>query len=384
MINKWLSYCSYMESPKLVHKWTWFFLLSAALKRNVWLEWDQKIFPNFYLMIVAPAGMRKTSSMQVAKNILQDLDLIQLAPDAITREELIRQMAKTGKKNIEDLTEPISDMCIMATEAATILNKDQAKLLDDLLPLYDCPRKWSYETKNSGRDRMENAFMHIMGATTPEQLGKVLPEKVTGSGLLSRFVSIYYDRLEKIVTFPGEIRKNDEGLSEIELYLAQLRSIRGEIKLTDSFKTLYAEWRPKQHKELNQKQKVKLSYYINRRPIHLLKIAMLCAVMRFKASKDKLELIGEDFSYARSLLRETETQMDKSYQATGLSEQSALKYKVQKYLEEVDSIDFNQLFKYFMSDMDQKTLTNIISDLRKAGLVELVIGERNYDIIWKR
>jgi DNA-binding transcriptional ArsR family regulator len=335
-------------------------------------------------MIVAPAGMRKTSSMQVAKNILQDLDLIQLAPDAITREELIRQMAKTGKKNIEDLTEPISDMCIMATEAATILNKDQAKLLDDLLPLYDCPRKWSYETKNSGRDRMENAFMHIMGATTPEQLGKVLPEKVTGSGLLSRFVSIYYDRLEKIVTFPGEIRKNDEGLSEIELYLAQLRSIRGEIKLTDSFKTLYAEWRPKQHKELNQKQKVKLSYYINRRPIHLLKIAMLCAVMRFKASKDKLELIGEDFSYARSLLRETETQMDKSYQATGLSEQSALKYKVQKYLEEVDSIDFNQLFKYFMSDMDQKTLTNIISDLRKAGLVELVIGERNYDIIWKR
>ena len=173
-------------------------------------------------------------------------------------------------------------------------------------------------------------------------------------------------------------------MSESELYLAQLRSIRGEIKLTDSFKTLYAEWRPKQHKELNQKQKVKLSYYINRRPIHLLKIAMLCAVMRFKASKDKLELIGEDFSYARSLLQETETQMDKSYQATGLSEQSALKYKVQKYLEEVNSIDFNQLFKYFMSDMDQKTLTNIISDLRKAGLVELVIGERNYDIIWKR
>lgn len=384
MLQKWLSYCSYMESPPIVQTWVGLFLMSCALKRNVWLEWDRPLYPNFYLLIVAPAGMRKTSSMLDAKElIIRPTGLIRLAPTAVIREEFLHEMAGKDKpKNMLELIKPCAHMAIAATEAATILNKDNLKFLEDLLELFDCNPLFDYKTRNSGEAVMENPFLTILAATTPNQIGKVLPEQAAGSGLLSRFIAIYYEKLHKQVVFPGDLKKDAKALDEIIKYVLLASQVEGEIILSDGFRKIYEPWYLKQDNELGQQQRKKLIHYIPRRPTHLLKVAMISSVFRHIDHGKKLELQKDDFEFAYNLLRQTEKNMHKSYAAVGLSRESELKYSVATYIKESKKVDFISLFRAFRTDTNKKELMSVIIDLQATGDIRTEEKEANFDIIW--
>src|SRR5882724_6945920 len=92
----WLkAYCDYTqasESPLAFHFWTGVSCVSAVMKKRVWR--DELIFkwtPNFYIILVAPAGIAsKSTSLGLGYNLLRQCknaksqELVQFGPDSMT------------------------------------------------------------------------------------------------------------------------------------------------------------------------------------------------------------------------------------------------------------------------------------------------------------
>ncbi|KKK66944.1 hypothetical protein LCGC14_2958990, partial [marine sediment metagenome] len=78
--DNWLSgyaeYTKHSESPDLFHFWTGVFTIAGALRRQVWI--DQRYFqwtPNFYIVLVGPAGIAaKSTSLRLGTSLLRRVE----------------------------------------------------------------------------------------------------------------------------------------------------------------------------------------------------------------------------------------------------------------------------------------------------------------------
>ncbi len=75
-LKAYIEYTENSEAPYLFQFWAGIFSIAAALERNVWAQWDRILYPNFYIVLVGPSGVRKGSAMYPAERILKAADII--------------------------------------------------------------------------------------------------------------------------------------------------------------------------------------------------------------------------------------------------------------------------------------------------------------------
>ena len=103
VVGNWLQayreYTSELEAPDSYHLWTGLSILASAVRRNIFLNQGvYYLFPNLFVILVAPAGkIGKSTVIRMGRTILQEVPDVYIGPDSVTREELIREMAKAGR-----------------------------------------------------------------------------------------------------------------------------------------------------------------------------------------------------------------------------------------------------------------------------------------------
>ena len=76
-LGAYLDYSQGNEAPGAFHFWTGVALLGAACKRNVYMDMGSYfIYPNQYILIIAPSGGKKSSSLAIGNNLLETLNLM--------------------------------------------------------------------------------------------------------------------------------------------------------------------------------------------------------------------------------------------------------------------------------------------------------------------
>ena len=74
-LQGYLEYTKASESPTPFHFWTGVSTIAGALRRRVWI--DQRYFqwtPNFYIVLVGPAGVAaKSTSLRSGMKLLEKL-----------------------------------------------------------------------------------------------------------------------------------------------------------------------------------------------------------------------------------------------------------------------------------------------------------------------
>lgn len=277
-LHEYLRYTQGQESPQEFHMWTGLSIIAAVLGRNVWLDRGYyKLFPNIYVMLVAEPGICKKS---VATSI--GVSLLQALPDPpyvfaqkVTPERLIQALSEQLEVEGQHLRLD-SSAFVYAPEASVFLGKRHGD--DDLLALlttfYDCPDRWSYETKTQGKLELHNVCLNMLAATTPEWLKAAVPPDAAGGGFASRIVFVYAERPSKLVPFP-ELSSDDLVRKQRLIHdLQQIQAMRGTFSITNDARTVYSVWY-----EENAKREVDpaLAPYLQRKPDTILKLAMVLA-----------------------------------------------------------------------------------------------------------
>jgi hypothetical protein len=94
-IKAYLEYTDNTEPSKLYRKWAAVSTIAAVLRRKTWLDWQTRLFPNLYVVLVGPAAARKGTTMEPPFLMLRELG-ISLAANATTRQALVKAIKKAA------------------------------------------------------------------------------------------------------------------------------------------------------------------------------------------------------------------------------------------------------------------------------------------------
>jgi len=382
--NGWLDYMEDSESPILYHKWVAVNLIASALGRRVYISWEKQVYPNFFILLVGPAGCRKGTAMSPGKEMLREIG-IKIIPDSITTQRMIEKMQEMQ----DPYTTPDGQMHIAAEaniyseEFTVFIGYNDKEKMQLLANWYDCLDHWEYETKHQGKNYIDGVWLNLIGATTPILLQDSLPRESFGGGLNSRIIYVVAEKKEKIVIFPFLNREKRQPLRDkLIADLQSMRMLYGEFETSESFRRRWEQWYPTQQ-EIPMQNDFKMAGYIERRATHILK---LCMVMN-AARNGGMIITEEDFNQSLLLLEETEVKMPKAFAGVGRSKTAAVMQRVLEVTKMRGEIPFSELVNQFWNDADSNTMCTIIATLERGKLIEIdrsqIDGFRDFIVKFK-
>ncbi len=375
-LSAYMAYTVESESPDAYHFWVGLTVMAAAIRRNVWI--NQKIYllyPNLFTILVGPAGRTgKSTALRLGRTILHGVEGIFYGPDSVTREELIRQMAKAGGgPNAAQ-----SAMVIISTELSSLIEPSGIKMIQFLTDIYDCefnPKGWKYGTKQSGRDTIHNPVLNLLAGTTVSWIAEGLPAAATEHGFTSRTIFIYEDEPRYLKPFPGEA--DPELIKALINDLDHMSRIEGEFSWGPGARDTYVEV----YGEIfaNRPSDYRIEGFHNRKRVHVLKIAMLLSM----AESDELVINKRDILTAMEILSNAEATMPKVFSALGKYDHASDMDRILQRIKETGGLSLMQIFADYRAVGDVETLGRIVSHLIQAGLVDREKrGERPNEETW--
>ena len=376
LLNNWLeSYLQYTNnsepSPNF-RRWVGISTIAAVLQRKCRLQWGTvDVYPNLYVVLVGPSGSRKGTAMGPAYDFLNDLG-IKLSAEATTREALIRALHKSSNSSIDAITGQLkmhSSLTIFSQELTVFLGYNNMQLMTDLCDWYDCRKRWTYDTKNMGTDEILGVWVNLIGATTPDLLQSTLPRDAVGSGLTARMVLVYEPRKWKIVYVPH--LSKDEIIIGKKLFsdLEKISMISGEFKVTEKFMENWIDWRQK-HEANPPFSDSRFSGYVERRPMHMLKLSMILSSVR----TDSMIIDDVDLSLAEKIMVETEKKMPRAFSGIGRAKMVDILTKVWIHVahKKGTNVSIATLLEEFHYDADKQDLLGILATLKSMKVIEIV------------
>jgi len=383
-LNNWLDgyleYTDNTEPPEIYRLWVGISVVASVLQRRCFLQWDSKVYPNMYIILVGPSGKcRKGTAMRSGLGFLREQD-VTLAADATTREALIKAL-KNAKYNDQDADGRIrvhSSLTIFSQELTVFLGYRNNELMSALTAWYDCDDEWIYRTKHQGVDHIVNVWVNLIGATTPELIQASMPQEAVGGGLTSRMIFVYAARKGKNVPYPKMTEREAELRQLLSIDLKTISMIGGEFAVSDEYLDKYETW----YSELEKNPPFddpRFNGYMERRSVHLRKLGLILNACR----TDSRVLDIEDFDRALEILEYTERSMRHAFGGVGRSDISDLMYSIPTYIANEGQVLMSRLLRRFALDAEESDVIKVIAALEHMKEIEWYYTDDKRDKIIK-
>ena len=315
----YVAYSKNNEAPAIFHWWSAATILGATLRRNVSFSQEYfSIYPSLWTLIVAPSGTKKTGAATIAHNIISKLENVRIMADRITPEALADSLSEPDDEgHIE------SQGLIYAPELVNFLDKRSynENMVNFMLRLADFPDRWVCQTRGGGRVELRNVAVSFLGATANDLLYEAIPPLALKSGFLARFVCIYAPGSDLAVPFMWKDRVLEK---ECLNSLYELSMLRGEMVLPVKARNWYMEFYYNHKAMMKSEASSKLRAYYERKPDHLLRVAMLTCIARNR----RLEFTVQGFEEALKRLEEAEKGLPMLYDEIEASDMGRHQIKV--------------------------------------------------------
>jgi len=371
-LARYLQVTENSEPARLYRLWVGIAAISSVLQRKCWLPWGQScIFPNFYITLVGPPGGRKGTAMTQAKLMLQDMN-VHLASDCVTRAQLVKELSE-AKSNFKDTDGQIYDhrsLSVWSEEFSVFLGEKNPDMIVTLTDLFDCPKKWKYSTKHSGKDILHNAYLTIIGATTPSILQGKLTQEAVGGGLISRIIFVVGYGPEKRIPQPW-LSPEEEQISD-QLYkdLQVLRSMAGPFRFTEKALEAYSNWYMDPD-SVNAIDSDQFQGYNSRRSLHLRKLCMIVSA----AKSQKRVITLEHFQEALAILSLTEREMPNAFFGLGRGQHAQTLADMIRFFQTKESTSWAEIVDRFKLDAYPSDLQNILGLLETSGRIRSELSQ---------
>ena len=352
------------EPPLSYWKWVAISCIASCLQRRCFTQWEKKVYPNFYIVLVGPSGCRKGTAMGPMSDFLARLgETVKTSPESVTREQLIRRLKESADQSLITTnagTEVLmhTSLTIFSEELTVFLGYDNNQLISDLCNWYDCVDRWNRETKGAGKDNMVNLWVNLMGATTPALLTGTLTPETIGSGLTARI--IFVNETHRAGTDPRPFKTEKTIELEEKLFhdLQGISAIYGEFIPSKEFLDKYDEWYTKRG-EVLPFHDLRFDGYRTRRATHLRKLSMIMNVSRGA----DMELSVADFDRALKELEMVETKMGGVFKGVGKSDMASVTRSVMTTIARRKVITLSELLGLHYDDANAAEMNKIIETL---------------------
>lgn len=278
------------ETPFEMLYWSGVSAIAGALQRKVWIDQGRyQLYPNFFIVLVAPAGVvQKSTSINVAMNLLKRVPNVVFAPDAVTWEGFIKFMEENHQAD-DILTEDLdqaqtksSAVTISASELSTFVDPTNKYMLSALTKLWDCEDTFVKLTKFSGNEEIEKPCLNLIGGTTPAWMRDSFDRWSREGGFVSRTIFIYGEKKRQLIAFPKKLQTENYYITQKQLVddLAAISTLKGEFKLAPKTFELGEAWYADHNKRVSEAGYVESSGFKDRKQAHILKLAMIISASR--------------------------------------------------------------------------------------------------------
>lgn len=354
------------EAPPILHLWTGIVTIASALGRKVWIEHPPKcLYTNLYVVFVSPPGRsRKSSAMKCGLEFLEEIQGVAVSAEDITMQAMIRDLAGSEQNFMFDgLVRPHASLVVVSLELSVFLGFKNLPLLAVLCDLYDAPDHWTYKTKNAGVDSIEGVWLTMFGATTPDWYASSLPVDAIGGGWTSRVIHVVTDERGKPIPRgkkpPEALKMAEDLLFDLE----QIAVVAGAFEWSTDAGEFYDDWYCKYKPPSLEWW---LTGYFERKPTHVVKVAMLLSI----AENDDLIIEKRHIIQSIDLLTMTELNMPQAFGGIGRSATSVDTFKILKRIRTGGRISKTSLGGLTWMHLSSTQLAEVLTTLESAGKIK--------------
>lgn len=259
----WNAYLANNHSPLQFKEAAFYFCISAALERRVWVSSTvHKIFANQYMLFVAPAGKGKGLATNTVAEVLMyhkdpnDLEpdpqkkrsLIKLGPSGGSYQRLIQRMAEqtTAISIIEDgkaVPYAFTSCTLILDEFTSMFTEHAGEAVTFFCSAWSGNMPYERDTHSRGRLMLYNPSVSIIAGTTPKNIKTLFKYDIIGKGLDRRMLIVYAEKAEKaqfdIEDAPAEAKRNFKLFLD---HILALTKVAGGLKYTPEAITWAREW----------------------------------------------------------------------------------------------------------------------------------------------
>lgn len=386
------------EVPSVYTIWGCLSALSAAIKREGWLKWEpgREFFCNLYVILVGPAGGKKTTMVERVLSWLgsyheyiDDYNIKKIktlnvlknkaTPEAILEAMLVKNafylksqdgsILKNAKTGLPYKYKGSSELVLGLHEMSVMINKQKytESLIQNMLDLYDCHSTWDWRSKGEGKRVLKNLFTSLLAATTIEGFMESIPKAAVGDGFLSRTVIAYSGMSERDFWRPRKPKfaPTEEDIMQRLAYVAQV--MQGEFDLTKEADEYGEQWY-KSFKNDLRKTPADLGVR-SRMNINLLKLAFLMKAQSYPELGDNT--IGvEELKEAERLLRITYLTSKRVLNEIKTNGEFKTIAQIKAYIEERKEVSRKQILAG--TRVPANELSQVIYHLFQEGCIEAV------------
>lgn len=301
------------ESPRSFIVWSGLTAVSAVVNNKVWLNKGglYNLYPNIYVMLVGPSGLRKSFPPMVMRKLVGMIGNTRIIAGRISVQALITKLSKTthvpGKGIVKDAIGYVN-----AGELATALVRDQ-DALTLLTDLHDgnYNKEWANTLKGTGTEELKNVCITMLGAINPELFGDFITQKEIGGGFIARNFLIYETRRQQKDSLLRNTKEDLIDYEELIKHLNELTKLNGEFVIEEDAIAAYETWYDKFEPEDMDDR----TGSANRIHDQILKIAMLLSLCE---RNDSLIIKVPEMEKAFNLVTQSTSGVNRILAGTGI------------------------------------------------------------------
>lgn len=366
-LRAYLEYTKNQESPEIFHLWIGMTMISAAIRRQVWIDRGYyKLYPNLYVTLVGPSGrQKKSTAIDIGAKILDAVPDVYVIRGRITPEALLMAMNRAHVE--EGVVRNRSDVAIIARELKVMFGGDASqasRMVSTLTELYDSQDKFPYQTITHGNIDLHNLYVVVLAATPREWL-KVIPEDATG-GFIGRVVFVYSSERKRIPR-----PRPDTDMQYLTDGLRRIASIKGEITVTTQAWEMFDDW----YMTIPDIDDIRLAGFYERIHDHVLKVATILALSHYSTT-----ITDNVLKVAISVVNDVAPAQETALQFVGTTEHSQDASRILEQLKRSGGrMSRSQVINANAWKNSAEEITKVIQTLKEGGRVtEIVEGRTTY------
>lgn len=294
----WQLYMRNTTSPQTWIDFGFYFLISAALQRRVWLygagDDGTELYPNQYICYVGRPGLGKglvtrpvarllrhhklPNSNLIKTNVgLESPPLFAMGSDSQTFEQLLEDLAESIRRvarpgNPKPYIHTSYAFCL---EELDSLFKTKTKDVTSFLKnAYDCGA-FEYKTKHQGKQLLRYLCVSLLAGTQPDFFATAQKTGLFGEGFGSRTLWLFADKV-RFSRFHNTELDDDQKDAEKQLlsYIQKLSLIYGPVTYTEETASFLEDWMQVHHAPKELTAHPRMQEYLARKKVMMLKLAM--------------------------------------------------------------------------------------------------------------
>lgn len=378
---------SVSESPTAFNMWAAISLISSVLKRNVYMHYKTfTIYPNQYIVLVAPPGIGKGASIHPAHAFAKDAKLVNYMSDRITAPRIIEKLFHGFSSSIQLVNGQViaggkdSSATLMSTELPTLLTSSEW-MLQFLCDAWD-RGEFDYDTRNKGSFTVSNMCVSLIGACVPDYIRKINKDTMASvsSGFSARTIFVNAKSKSKSLPWGEGLLRNPNlafALKQLESRILDIANLKGEFTLDSMARLAWDDWYNKKYDlslNLDDESDVYRNFH-SRQYVHVLKVAMTLSA----AESSNLIITPVILAKAIKMVDSIAEGVDEIFRGVGESDLSAAIARLQLYMERKGEATYNQLLEDNMRFINHDDIMKVTKILELIGFIYVM----NQGSTWK-